>query len=229
MLSVLQVTPELNAGGVERTTIEIAQAISRAGGLALIASAGGRLEPDLEATGGELIRLPVNSKNPITVLQNAWRMAAIVKKRGVQIIHARSRAPAWSALMAARLTGAPFVTTFHGIYNARSRPETLLQFGHGAGATSSSPIRNTHASIILAHYRVDPARVIAIPRGADLEQFNPRKRQCSRSRGYAHALECRREGRALRGDCAGASDALERSARSDRSGAHDRGTAARRA
>ena len=120
MLSVLQVTPELNAGGVERTTLEIAEVISRAGGLALIASAGGRLEPDLEASGGTLIKIPAQSKNPITVLHNAWRLMRIVKERGVQIIHARSRAPAWSAYIAARLSRTPFVTTFHGIYNGQS-------------------------------------------------------------------------------------------------------------
>ncbi|MFT3729102.1 MAG: glycosyltransferase family 4 protein [Terricaulis sp.] len=171
MLSVLQVTPELNAGGVERTTIEMAQAISRAGGLALVASAGGRLEPDLEATGGELIRLPVNSKNPITVLQNAQRLAAIVKKRGVQIIHARSRAPAWSALMAARLTGVPFVTTFHGIYNGR---RGLKRFYNSVMARGDIVIANSEYTRehILANYAVDPERVVAIPRGADIEQFN---------------------------------------------------------
>ncbi|MBL8530101.1 MAG: hypothetical protein JNK94_00070, partial [Hyphomonadaceae bacterium] len=80
ILSVLQVTPELNAGGVERTTLEMAEAISRAGGLALVASAGGRLEPDLEAAGGKLSRLPANSKNPLTVLANAFRLAALIKR-----------------------------------------------------------------------------------------------------------------------------------------------------
>ncbi|MBI3437374.1 MAG: glycosyltransferase, partial [Proteobacteria bacterium] len=90
-MTVLQVTPELNAGGVERTTLEIAQAISRAGGLALVASAGGRLEPDLRATGGELVKMPAHSKNPLTLLVNAWRIARIAKKRRVDVVHARSR------------------------------------------------------------------------------------------------------------------------------------------
>lgn len=171
MPSVLQVTPELNAGGVERTTIEMAQAISRAGGLALVASAGGRLEPDLEATGGELIRLPVNSKNPITILQNAQRMAAIVKKRSVQIIHARSRAPAWSALIAARMTGTPFVTTFHGIYNGR---RGLKRFYNSVMARGDVVIANSEYTRehILSNYMVDPARVVSIPRGADIDLFN---------------------------------------------------------
>src|SRR5262245_25629592 len=149
----------------------MAEAIGRAGGLALVASAGGRLEPDLEATGGELIRLPVNSKNPLVVLRNAQRLAAIVKKRGVQIIHARSRAPAWSALIAARLTGVPFVTTFHGIYNGR---RGLKRFYNSVMARGDIVIANSEYTRehILAHYVVEPERVIAIPRGADFNQFN---------------------------------------------------------
>lgn len=173
-LTVLQVTPELNAGGVERTTLEIAEAISRAGGLALIASAGGRLEPDLEATGGKLIRLPAQSKNPITLLANASKLASIARERGVQIIHARSRAPAWSAFIAARLAGVPFVTTFHGIYNARS---PLKRFYNSVMARGDAVIANSEYTRehILAHYDVTPEQVITIPRGVDLDVFDRAK------------------------------------------------------
>lgn len=172
ILTVLQVTPELNAGGVERTTVEMAEAISRAGGLALVASAGGRLEPDLEAAGGELIRLPVNSKNPITLIANALRLKRIVETRGVQIIHARSRAPAWSALLAARLSGARFVTTFHGVYNARS---PLKRFYNSVMAKGVFVIANSEYTRehVLENYDVDPSRLVAIPRGVDLAIFDP--------------------------------------------------------
>lgn len=171
MLSVLQVTPELNAGGVERTTIEMAEAISRAGGLALVASAGGRLEPDLEAAGGELIRLPVHSKNPFSAAANAFKLARIARARGVNLIHARSRAPAWSALLAARLTGAAFLTTYHGIYNARS---PLKRFYNSVMTRGDAVIANSEYTRehILRHYDVAPERVVTIPRGADLEVFD---------------------------------------------------------
>lgn len=171
MLSVLQVTPELNAGGVERTTLEIAEAISRAGGLALVASAGGRLEPDLEAAGGELIKLPLKTKNPITALANAFALADIVRKRGVDIIHARSRAPAWSAYLAARMTGAHFVTTYHGIYNARSAPKRLYNsvMARGEVVIANSEYTRTH---ILERYPIAPERVVTIPRGVDLDVFD---------------------------------------------------------
>jgi glycosyltransferase involved in cell wall biosynthesis len=173
ILSVLQVTPELNAGGVERTTLEMAEAISRAGGLALIASAGGRLEPDLEASGGELIRLPVQTKNPITAIHNAWRLARVIKERGVNIVHARSRAPAWSAYLAARMSRVPFVTTFHGVYNARS---PLKRFYNSVMARGDIVIANseyTREHVLENYAEAKPDRIVTIPRGVDLSLFNP--------------------------------------------------------
>ena len=174
MYSVLQVTPELNAGGVERTTIEMAEAISRAGGLALVASAGGRLEPDLEAAGGELIRLPVDSKNPVIVAANVGRLTQAATKRGVNLIHARSRAPAWSALLAARQLKLPFVTTYHGVYNARS---PLKRFYNSVMAKGDVVIANSEytRAHVLREYDIDPNRVVAIPRGVDLDQFDSDK------------------------------------------------------
>jgi glycosyltransferase involved in cell wall biosynthesis len=171
ILSVLQVTPELNAGGVERTTIEMAEAISRAGGLALIASAGGRLEPDLEASGGKLIKIPAATKNPFAAIANVWRLMRIAKKHKVQVIHARSRAPAWSALIAARLSGVPFVTTFHGIYNARS---PLKRFYNSVMARGDVVIANSEYTRehILEFYETKREQIVAIPRGVDLDVFD---------------------------------------------------------
>ena len=171
MLSVLQVTPELNAGGVERTTIEMAEAISRAGGLALVATAGGRLEPDLEAAGGKLIKIPAATKNPLTALANVWRLMRIAKTHNVQIIHARSRAPAWSALIAARFSGVPFVTTFHGIYNARS---ALKRFYNSVMARGDVVIANSEYTRehVLEFYDATREQVVAIPRGVDLDVFD---------------------------------------------------------
>jgi glycosyltransferase involved in cell wall biosynthesis len=171
ILSVLQVTPDLNAGGVERTTIEMAEAISRAGGLALVATAGGRLEPDLEAAGGKLIKIPAGTKNPLTALANVWRLMRIAKKHNVQVIHARSRAPAWSALIAARLAGIPFVTTFHGIYNARS---SLKRFYNSVMARGDVVIANSEYTRehVLEFYDTKREHIVAIPRGVDLNVFD---------------------------------------------------------
>jgi len=149
----------------------MAEAISRAGGLALIASAGGRLEPDLEASGGILIKIPAQSKNPITVLHNTWRLMRIVKEQAVQIIHARSRAPGWSAYIAARLSRTPFVTTFHGIYNGQS---PLKRFYNSVMARGDVVIANSEYTRghVLENYNVPPERVVTIPRGVDLTVFD---------------------------------------------------------
>jgi glycosyltransferase involved in cell wall biosynthesis len=174
MHAVLQVTPALDAGGVERTTIEVAEAITHAGGRALVASHGGQLEADLESVGGELVRLPMHTKNPLGVVMNAGRLKALAKKRDVALIHARSRAPAWSALWAARRLKLPFVTTFHGIYNAKSG---LKRWYNSVMARGDIVIANSEytRAHVLKEFAIDPQRVVTIPRGVDLAAFDPNK------------------------------------------------------
>jgi glycosyltransferase involved in cell wall biosynthesis len=171
-LTILQVLPALDAGGVERTTIEIAQAVAAAGGTALVACAGGRLEGELSAAGGELIRLPLAAKNPATVWANAGRLAALARMRGVRLIHARSRAPAWSALWAARRVKLPFVTTYHGIYNAGSAAKRLYNsvMARGDVVIANSEFTRAH---VLAEHGVSPERVVTIARAVDLDRFDP--------------------------------------------------------
>jgi glycosyltransferase involved in cell wall biosynthesis len=126
----------------------------------------------LEADGGRLARLPVDSKNPLVILANAARLARLIRNEKVSLVHARSRAPAFSALWAARLTGTPFVTTYHGIYKARSRLKRWYNavMTRGELVIANSEFTRDH---VLAEHRIDPARVVAIPRGVDLERFDP--------------------------------------------------------
>jgi len=91
-MNVLQVIPELDAGGAERTTLDIAAAVAAQGGRALVASRGGRLEDELAALGGELVRLPMQTKNPFTLLANVKKLADLAAANAIDIIHARSRA-----------------------------------------------------------------------------------------------------------------------------------------
>ncbi len=174
MYSVLQVTPALDAGGVERTTIEVAEAISKDGGTALVASSGGRLEPDLAAAGGELIRIPADTKNPAIVVANSFRLEEVGRARRVNLIHARSRAPAWSALMAARRLNVPFVTTYHGIYNGRSPLKTYYNSVMAKGDIVIANSEFTRAHVLRAH-GTPPERVVTIPRGVDLDAFDADK------------------------------------------------------
>lgn len=169
--TVLQVIPSLSSGGAERTTVEMARAIVRAGGRALVATSGGRLCADVEKAGGRVILLPAASKNPLTILANRGRLARIIREEKADIIHARSRAPAWSALLAARATGAAFVTTWHGAYEASS---PVKRFLNSVMARGDLVIANSEftAGTIRAAYQVGE-RLKVIPRGADLAEFNP--------------------------------------------------------
>jgi glycosyltransferase involved in cell wall biosynthesis len=171
-LTVLQVLPSLITGGVERGTLEITQAIVQAGGTALIASAGGRLVTAIERAGGRHITLPLTSKNPLKIWRNAEVLAAIIRAERVGIVHARSRAPAWSAWLACRRTGAHFVTTWHGTYNEnlplKRRYNSVMAKGERVIAASGF-IRD----LIIARHRTAPERIRVIPRGIDPAIFNP--------------------------------------------------------
>ncbi len=171
-MNVLQVIPELDAGGAERTTLDVAAALVRAGGRALVASRGGRLADELAASGGELVLMPAHAKDPVTLTRNAVRLARLAKREGVDIIHARSRAPAWSALWAARTVRRPFVTTYHGAYNARSGLKRLY---NSVMARGDAVIANSAyiASLIRAEHGELAPEITVIPRGVDTVALDP--------------------------------------------------------
>jgi glycosyltransferase involved in cell wall biosynthesis len=169
---VLQVLPSLVTGGVERGTVEITRAIAEAGGTALVASAGGRMVAAVERAGGRHITLPLASKNPMTIWRNAERLEGVIRAEGVAIVHARSRAPAWSAWLASRRTGVHFVTTYHGTYGEE------LPFKRHYNAVMAKGERVIAASrfiaeLIVARHRVYPSRIRVIPRGVDSAVFDP--------------------------------------------------------
>jgi glycosyl transferase family 4 len=106
-VTILQVVPRLDTGGSEQATVEIAEALTRAGAGALVATEGGRMATAIIQAGGEIIEFPMASKNPLTLLANARRLKHLIEDRNVNLVHARSRAPAWSAFFAARATRRP--------------------------------------------------------------------------------------------------------------------------
>ena len=166
--TVLQVLPALNAGGVERGTLEIAAAVVAAGGRALVASAGGRLVPALEALGARHFTLPLDRK--LAIWSNGAALARLARAEGVAIIHARSRAPAWSAWRAARLSGARFVTTWHGTYNENVPGKRLYNsvMARGERVIAISGFIRDH---IIARHPTAPIRLI--PRGVEAALFDP--------------------------------------------------------
>jgi glycosyltransferase involved in cell wall biosynthesis len=173
-LTVVQLLPALHSGGVERSTLEIADALVRAGHRALVVSAGGRLVPRLEAAGVEHITLDIGRKSPLT-FRHARRLRRLFTERAVDIVHARSRLPAWVGWLA--LQGMPaatrpqasrphFVTTVHGL-NSPSRYSAIMTRGERVICVSE-----TVRDYVLHHYpQTDPACLRVIPRGIDPTAF----------------------------------------------------------
>jgi glycosyltransferase involved in cell wall biosynthesis len=170
--ALLQVLPALRSGGVERGTLEIAEAQIAAGFRAIVASAGGEMVPALEALGARHITLPLTAKSPFALWRNAAALTALARAEGVALIHARSRAPAWSALMAARRAGLPFVTTYHGAYN-EGFPGKRLYNSVMARGDRVIAISHFIADLIRARHGVEEARLRVIPRGVDPRRFDP--------------------------------------------------------
>lgn len=170
--TLLQVVPELETGGAEQTTLDVARAVIAAGGRAFVATRGGRMTARLEADGARLAQMPVQSKNPLVMLGNAARLVDLIRAEKVSLVHARSRAPAFAALWAARTTGTPFVATYHGVYKAQS---SLKRWYNAVMTRGDLVIANSNYTRdhVLAEHAIDPEKVISIPRGVDLDRFNP--------------------------------------------------------
>ena len=171
-LTVLQVIPRMRAGGAELGCLQIAEALVKAGHRALVASEGGQLVEALTAAGVSHIKLPLASKNPFIVANNGRRLAQIIRKENVSIIHARSRAPGWSALAAKQLTGIPFVTTYHSEYSERGRLKRLYN-SVMARSDVVIAVSDYMAYLIRTRYRTPEERIVIIHRAFDPVKFNP--------------------------------------------------------
>lgn len=170
--AILQVLPALDSGGVERGTLEIAEAIVGAGYRAIVASAGGRLVPELEALGARHVALGLATKSPVGIWRNAASLAGLVQEERIDILHARSRAPAWSALIAARRTGTHFMTTYHGTYGEGFPGKRLYNsvMARGERVIAISQHIQDHVAAIYGDCR---GRLRLIPRGVDQRRFDP--------------------------------------------------------
>jgi len=170
--TILQIIPGLDAGGAERTAVDIAAGLANVGARALVATEGGRLVGELQAKGGVWTPFPAATKNPFLMLRNVRRLAKLCLDEGVDLIHARSRAPAWVALGAARALKLPFVTTYHGSYAGRSAIKVRY---NSVMARGDLVIANSHytAGLIAAMHPVAEGRIRVIHRGTDFSAFAP--------------------------------------------------------
>lgn len=164
--TILQIIPELDTGGAELSTVEIAVAVIAAGGRALVATEGGRLAERITAAGGEIVPFEAATKNPARIYANAGRLARLIEAERVDLVHARSRAPAWSAWLAARRTRRPFVTTYHGAYN---EPGPLKRAYNRIMASGDLVIANSAytADLVRARYGTEAEKLRIIHRGVD--------------------------------------------------------------
>lgn len=169
---VMQVVPELGPGGVEQGCIDMATEIVKAKARAIVVSHGGTRVPELLRAGALHIDLPVHSKNPFTIWRNIGRLRAIIRKYGIDIVHARSRAPAWSAFYACRGTAARFVTTCHAPYNISG---SLKRWYNSSIANGERVIAISEfvGEYLKNNYRIDPAKIRVVPRGVALDRFHP--------------------------------------------------------
>lgn len=170
---VLQVLPEMETGGVEVGTVEVASELQKHGIKNFVASQGGRMVYDLDKLKVPHFTLPLKSKNPFKMRKNARALEKIIRDNGINIVHARSRAPAWSAYWAAKRAGVKFVTTFHGTYGLgpwgiKKIYNRVMTYGERVIAISNH-IKNH----VLQNYKTDEAKIRLIHRCADIERFSP--------------------------------------------------------
>ena len=171
--TILQIIPTLETGGAERTVIDMARGITAAGGRALVASAGGQLVNAVEKVGGEHFTLPLDAKLRLDRFwTNKRALIALCCRENVDLIHARSRAPAFPALGAAKTLKIPFITTYHGIYSEQNR---LKRWYNSIMVAGDAVIANSHytARLIRERYGLADEKLHIIHRGTDMALFDP--------------------------------------------------------
>ncbi|MDD3276847.1 MAG: glycosyltransferase, partial [Kiritimatiellales bacterium] len=170
-MHIVQILPELNQGGVERGTVELSRELVKLGHQSTVISAGGSQAAQIEKDGGRHITLDVCSKNPLTFFSRAraLRHALCSMHPAPDILHARSRVPAWLCWFANKKLKLPFITTVHG-FNSVSRYSAIMTKGDRVIYGSNS-IRD----YILQNYKVDESKLRYVPRGIDMDYFDPAK------------------------------------------------------
>jgi glycosyltransferase involved in cell wall biosynthesis len=171
-LVVLIAVPTVEAGAADEGAVELARILCANGHHAVVVSNGGRLEPSAAASGAETMRLDMASRSPLAILHNAFVLKRVIAQRRCTIVHALARAPAWSALIAARMAGVPFVTTW---YNGFREQNVFKRFYNGVMARGERVIAVSDqiAEAIAARYRGASGRIVVVPSRLDFAAFDP--------------------------------------------------------
>lgn len=171
-IAVLQVLPAMMSGGVERAVLDTANMLVKAGHKSYVASSGGRLVSELYQNGSRHFVLPLNSKNPLVIIKNIFELKNLIKLYDIDIIHAQSRAPAWSAYFAAKLAGCHFVTTIHGAHGVGNVIKRLYN-SVMTKAERIIVVSEFIAKYAKANYQFDHKKIKIVHCGTDTEKFNP--------------------------------------------------------
>jgi glycosyltransferase involved in cell wall biosynthesis len=173
-LKVLQVIPKLGYGGAETGCYDLAHYIAENNCVSYIVTSGGELLKFIDKKKVRLIKLPVHSKNPILILSNAIALVFIILIHNISIVHARSRAPAWSCLLATKITRRKFVTTFHGTYNFKN---SIKKFYNSVMVRSNLVIAGSnfifsHVNKHYSKYLDQKKKFLVIFRGINVDYFD---------------------------------------------------------
>ena len=176
-LKVLQVIPKLGYGGAETGCYDLAHYLHEQGCKSYIATSGGELLEFINKKKVKLLRLPVHSKNPVIILLNSIILIFVILILNINVVHARSRAPAWSCLIATKITGRKFVTTFHGTYNFKS---SIKKFYNSVMLKSHLIIAGSnfifsHINENYSKYLNPKKKFLVIFRGINTDYFNKKK------------------------------------------------------
>jgi len=174
-LKVLQVIPKLGYGGAETGCYDIAHYLPENGCKSFIVTSGGELLKFVDKNKVKVFRLPVQSKNPILILINAIILTFIILLNNISIVHARSRAPAWSCLIASKITSRKFVTTFHGTYNFKSSLKKLYNsvMVRSDLIIAGSNFIFSHIKENYSNYLNQKKKLLVVFRGINVDYFDP--------------------------------------------------------
>jgi glycosyltransferase involved in cell wall biosynthesis len=170
---ILQVIPALNQGGVEQGTLETSNYIVNQGWQSIVVSNGGKMVEKLVAEGSTHIKLPLHKRNPLHIFFNTFMLIKIINSEKPDIVHARSRAPAWSAYFACKFTKTPFLTSFHGTHGTQNWFKIFYNriMLKGIHVIANSNFIKNH---IIEIYKEPAERITVVQRGFDQTRFNPK-------------------------------------------------------
>ncbi len=170
--AVLQVIPNLGAGGAEQSCVDMVEGLTLRGYPAFVVSSGGRRVEEVERHNGLHFQKNVKSKNPFVILENALWLTKFIRQKNIGLVHARSRAPAWSAWIACRIVKTPYVTTFHAAYKFSNPFKKFYNrvMTRGDKIIAISQFIKDH---IVESYGVDPQKIHVVHRGLDTSKFSP--------------------------------------------------------